>query len=96
MWMNRYEVEDTRFRFANHPVLARATRFLYEFVEETDANSDGWSSWPLPGRAAGQLMDLIQRGDSATTEAQFQKSLAPIKSFMTRRGYAAGMKFPAV
>lgn len=68
MWMNRYEVEDTRFRFANHPVLARATRFLYEFVEETDANSDGWSSWPLPGRAAGQLMDLIQRGDSATTE----------------------------
>jgi hypothetical protein len=103
-WMNRYEVEEAAHRFANDPVLGPATKFLYEFMEEVNNVSDGWHSWPLPARAASQLMDLIQsapRGGwydadspSSITVEQIAKAMAPIKSFMTRRGLKAGMTMP--
>lgn len=62
LFMNRWEIEDAVNRYANHKVLARATRFLYEFMEQTNEVSDGWHSWPKPARAAAKLMKLIQSG----------------------------------
>ncbi len=95
MWMNRYEIEEAVHRYARHEVLGPATRFLYRLMEETDNNSDGWCHWPAPGRAAAKLQELIQSPSTATI-AKFHASLRPIKSFYTRRGNAAGMKFPEV
>jgi hypothetical protein len=104
MWMNRHEIEEATYRFANHPVLGPASRFLREFQEEVDQHSDGWPYWSPPSKAAGKLQDLIhghmRAGMGAyprlpePTMADVKKTLAPIKSFMTRRGYKAGMKLP--
>lgn len=102
-WMNRGEVEDAMHRCANDPVLGPVTYFLYNFMEQVNDVSDGWHSWPLPARAASQLMDLIQstgrmqydpERPSQITVQQIVKAMAPIKAFMTRRGLKAGMVMP--
>lgn len=102
VWMNRWEVEDQRAQRAAHPVLGPATQFLYDFMREVDAHSDGWPYWAPPARAAAKLMQLIQ--DQRThlpnrppvTDADVRKALAPIKAFMTRRGTGAGMTLPSL
>jgi hypothetical protein len=104
-WMNRYEIEEARDRFADDPILGPVTTFLYEFMEEVNDVSDGWHSWPLPARAASQLMDLIEgawpsyhgaHDVSPVTIQQVAKAMAPIKAFMTRRGLKAGMTMPSL
>lgn len=92
MWMNGWEIDSMVERHRNHKVLARATRLLANLRDETNNNSDGWHSWPLPGRAASKLMELIQSGDAS--EVEYKRALAPIKAFYTRRGNAAAMKWP--
>jgi hypothetical protein len=99
MFMNRYDVELAVQRYANgtNAALSQGALFLQAFVEETDDNSDGWSTWPLPARAASQLMTMLSSGlNRHPTGADYQKALRPIKAFYTRRGYAAGMRFPTV
>jgi hypothetical protein len=91
-YMNEFDIDLARTRNVNHPVLSRATRFLGLFREEVNQHSDGWAYWRPPVQAAAKLMTLIEGQDA--TEAQFRAALTPIKSFYTRRGYAAGMKFP--
>jgi hypothetical protein len=93
-FMNQWDIEESVSRHRNHPVLARATRFLYELMKETDNHSDGWAYWSLPIKSANKLMTLIESGDA--TESQYKSSLVPIRSFYTRRGNAAGMTFPQV
>jgi hypothetical protein len=95
MWMNRWDIQFAVERNSLDTVKGKAARFLAAFMEETDEHSDGWCHWPLPGRAADKLQNLIQ-SDSPMTEADYRKALAPIKSFYTRRGYKAGMNFPEV
>lgn len=92
-FMNHWDIDEAAERFRNHPVLSKATRFLAALRDEVDSHSDGWAYWGPPGRAANQLMTLIENPDAAT-EAAFKKALRPIKAFYTRRGVAAGMKFP--
>lgn len=94
-WLNRWDVDEAVERFAKHPVLGKATKFLKEFVEEVDSHSDGWPYWKAPAHAAQSLMDLIQSPKLATEEA-LAKAMSPIKSFMTKRGTAAGMKMPEI
>jgi hypothetical protein len=92
-WMNTWDVDEAVKRHKNHPVLARATRFLRDLRDETDAHSDGWAYWKLPIHAAGQLMGMIQHPETAT-EANYRRALGPIRAFYTRAGNKAGMKFP--
>jgi len=97
-WMNRMDVDEVANRYGSHPVhpiLGKATKFLQQFVEEVDSHSDGWPYWQAPAHAAQQLMDLIQSPKLATEEA-LAKAMSPIKSFMTKRGTAAGMKMPEI
>lgn len=95
MFMNAWEIDEFVERYRNHLVLSQATRFLRDFRDEVDAHSDGWAYWPLPCRAAKGLMELIQSPETATEE-KFRKSLAPIRSFYTRRGLKAGMAMPVI
>lgn len=106
MFMNRDEIAQAADRFANDPVLGPAARFLRAFQEEVDAHSDGWPYWSPPVKAAAKLMELL-RGHlfagmgayprlPAATPADVRRTLAPIKSFMTRRGTAAGMTLPTL
>jgi hypothetical protein len=95
MWMNEYEIIIAVEQNKNDAVLSKASVFLREFMRQVDLNSDGWPYWNPPAKAADKLMRLVQ-GYSEATEYQYKLALIPIKSFYTRRGYAAGMKFPEV
>jgi hypothetical protein len=94
-WMNDYDIHIAKQHNQNNPVVLRAIQFLERLIEETDAHSDGWAHWKLPSHAARQLMGIIQHPEYAT-EQNFRRALAPIRSFYTKRGTAAGMQFPSV
>lgn len=97
-FMNEYEIEEARDRYAEHPVLGPATETLANLRDAANMNSDGWAYWPKPARAAAKLMDLIERDGTAryrfdseredATVAELRKALAPIKAFRTRSGIA--------
>jgi hypothetical protein len=95
MWMNRteIEIEVARAQAKQDVVLVHATTILKQLQEETDAHSDGWSTWMKPAKAAEKLMQFIRKGGG--TEAELKKACVPIKAFYTRIGRAAGMVLPA-
>jgi hypothetical protein len=80
--MNTWEIDEKVSRHAADPILGPATRTLANLRDAADANSDGWCYWPKPARAAGKLMDLIERGDA--TAAELVAAYRPLKSFRTR------------
>ena len=104
LFMNEYEISEARSRWARHPALGPATKFLDAYMREVNAHSDGWPYWSAPVKAAAKLMELIRASDavarssglddSAPSLAAVRKTLSPIKAFMTRRGAAAGMTLP--
>lgn len=105
VWMNEYDIDDAIRTLGDDPVLGKAVRFLAEFRDEVNSHSDGWAYWRAPAAAAGQLMALIQAGmdikrgrggiePQQITDKSIAKAMGPIKSFMTRRGLAAGMQMP--
>jgi hypothetical protein len=100
-WMNTYDIDEAVERFQNRPVLGKAARLLAEFRDEVNAHSDGWAYWQAPSKAAGRLIDLLQKHLDARfshtplpepTEDEVRRTLAPIKAFYTRLGNKAGMK----
>lgn len=96
LYMNRYEVQEARERYAHHTILGPATATLSGLVEAVDSCSDGWAYWPVPVRAARQLMTLIgttreylqDRDRPEVTEAQLRQAYAPLNAFRTRRNVA--------
>lgn len=92
MYFNQYDLFEAKQRCESHPVLSHAINFLEKFIEEVNSHSDGWAYWKAPSRAASKLVELIQAGDA--TEKQYRAALTPIKSFYTRLGDKAGMRFP--
>ena len=94
-WMNEGDIEQALEKHASHPVLSKATKFLKEFMDEVNSHSDGWPYWRAPAHAAEQLEGLIQHPELATEQA-LTKAMSPIKSFMAKRGIAAGMKMPEI
>lgn len=95
---NTCEIDDNARRFADHPVLGPATRFLQRFRDLIDSVSDGWAYWAPPVRSAKSLMELIDQADQAVrdlrlgrgdgqyqpSEADLKKALRPVKAFCTR------------
>lgn len=102
-YFNDYDIARAEQCCGNRPVLARAIQFLKAFKDEVDSHSDGWAYWNQPVQAAAKLMGVIEivlnweSPDVADiTEAQLNAALSPIRSFYTRRGYAAGMTYPTI
>lgn len=96
-FMNTWEIDEALTRYADHSLLASATRTLANLRDAADRNSDGWCYWPKPTRAAEKLMNLIQYdkqgrprlrsdGEDDVTEADVRAALRPIKAFRTRSG----------
>lgn len=95
-FMNTYDIEDARVRYARHPLLGPATKTLASLRDAADENSDGWCYWPKPARAAARLMEVIERDGTSryrfdderadVTLAELRKAYAPIKAFRTRTG----------
>lgn len=82
-FMNEAEIDEYARRHAGHPLLGPATKFLADFRDVVNANSDGWAYWAPPLRAADKLMTLIEKPQTAD-EAALGLALRPIKSFCTR------------
>jgi hypothetical protein len=93
MWMNEPEIDDAMDVIAYHePELARFAKYLGDWREVVNSNSDGWHSWKAGPAAAGKLQDLVKRttdvirgrGGDLPTEKEFMKTLSPIKACATK------------
>jgi hypothetical protein len=93
LFMNQWEVEEARERYASHAILGPATTTLYNLMRWANANSDGWAYWPKPTRAAAQLMELVQNhtrdlrrdGHASVSTDDLKRAYRPIKAFRTRQ-----------
>lgn len=102
--MNRSDIEEAVMIRSKYPLLHQAARFLHAFMQEVDQHSDGWPYWSAPSKAAAKLMELVERKPEEyrtprthdISRDEYKKALTPIKSFYTRVGYKAGMKYPEV
>ncbi len=104
MFMNEYEVEEMFLRAKNDntPNRERGATILYNLMQWTNRNSDGWAYWPKPSRAARRLMEVLSKGDHVRyvvpiwpedrpediSSEELKAGLAPIKAFLTRMGVA--------
>lgn len=98
MWMNEYEIEDALrlTAYFELPNARRAAEILSRLKDWTNNNSDGWPYWQKPSKAADKLMTALtaainasrQQDNMDMTQAELQKALTPIKSFLTRQGVA--------
>ena len=96
LFMNEFDI-DMAIQRTKDPVIRKAVQFLVGFKDQVNSHSDGWAYWGAPVKAAAKLMTLIQNPPVAgATEKDLKLALAPIKSFYTRRGNAAGMQMPVV
>jgi len=87
LFMNTVEIDFAVQRHAHHPVLSKATRYLRDWRDVVDQNSDGWAHWSGGPKAAKSLMTLIQSGDA--TDAQLRKAIGPIKATATKKNLPA-------
>lgn len=94
-FMNEYDIERALHQFQESAVLRKAAQFLSDYRDEVNSHSDGWAYWAAPLKAAEKLMTLFDEPTKATEE-DFRRALAPIRSFYTKRGKAAGMVFPVI
>ncbi len=94
--MNQWEIEELANRFAKHPVLGEAARFLNDYKDVINGNSDGWAYWSIASQAARKLVTLLEQAaqnrhlplanqHAAATAADVKKAVVPIKSFCTRK-----------
>ena len=102
MWMNRYEVSETAERVdaTEFPNVAQVAQTVENLMHWADENSDGWTYWPKPSRAASKAMEMLDAHEKAErrgwtpqdgdvediTDADMRKVLSPIKAFLTRQG----------
>ena len=92
--MNTYDLQDAVWRFGLHvPNRAHVARVVRNLASWADENSDGWTYWPAPVRAAQKAIVEIQstthRENAAQeqtdlTDRQVRSVLAPIKAFTTK------------
>jgi len=92
--MNEHDIQQAVRSLPADTVAYKAAVFLLVFMEQVNANSDGWACWKAPVTAAHKMM-LVCNSRQATEE-HYRQALVPIKSFMTRKGRAAGMQMPII
>jgi hypothetical protein len=98
-WMNDFEIDRCVevLERRDSPV-ARFARFLADWRDVVNANSDGWSHWQGGSRPASKLSDLVQKATDVAlghdrgelpTDRELTRSLGPIKAAATRHGFQA-------
>ena len=96
MFLNEFEVKNLAYAFeSDTPNLQRLAKVLERLVNWTNRNSDGWPYWPVPARAAANLMEVLNsayseflKGNTVedVTEEDVRDLLRPVKSMLTRVG----------
>lgn len=95
MWMNRDDIERmVLVGETDLPEILPFARFLDDWKETVDQNSDGWSSWRAGSKCADRLMDLLQEADRSRRgqghvppRELFLKALMPIRSFASKKKF---------
>lgn len=95
MRMNEHDIDRALFVVGQYaPEFLPYVRYLSDWRDIVNQNSDGWAYWHAGTRPAGTLEDLIDRlmssivgahGAVAPSAREFDKALTPIKSFATRK-----------
>lgn len=94
MWMNRDDIDNmVLVGETDLPEILPFAKFLADWKDTVDENSDGWSTWRAGSKCADHLMNLLQEADSSRRgrgqvppRELFLKAITPIKSFATQRG----------
>ena len=82
-FMNEFDMEMAKRRFAHLPVKLKAVRIITDLMNLTNQVSDGWPYWSKPVRSAEKLMVVIEDMEDPT-EDDLKKALVPIKTMLTR------------
>ena len=90
MWMNAAEIEWAAHQYHKCPNVRKGVKLLHRLVESVNEQSDGWHSWPAPGKSAEKLTALLktagnlQYGTLGTiTAAQLKAAITPIRRMVT-------------
>jgi hypothetical protein len=96
--MNEHEIDSAVRKYRPETPSGRAAQFLSDFRHEVNAHSDGWCYWKAPVTASAKLIQFLTGPEDAVTRSEkaLKVALVPIRSFMTRRGNAAGMTMPKI
>ncbi|MCS4088879.1 hypothetical protein FHT76_000468 [Rhizobium sp. BK176] len=94
MWMNRDDIDRMVETAENYlPEVLPFAKYLADWRDVVDDNSDGWPHWTAGSKCAEKLMKLLREADdsrrgrgSVPPRELFLKALTPIKSFATQRG----------
>lgn len=88
--MNEAEIEWANQNNHECPNVRKGVRLLYRLMQATNEQSDGWHSWPAPGRSAEKLTELLKTAGNLSygtrgtiTADQLKKAIAPIRRMVT-------------
>lgn len=93
MWQNEANVDRYAIEFAHHPILGPAARFLQEYKDLINSNSDGWCYWRYGTKCADSLCGILHNASQAkyesmpveqATEAQVKAACKKITLFIRR------------
>jgi len=95
MYYNSYEIDEMVETIERRaPEAAPFARYLADWRDIVNDNSDGWAHWQAGRRCADKLtrllsmiIDTMREGGSDLPERkELERALSPIKSMATRRG----------
>lgn len=104
-FINEYEAEDLELTWRSHPVMAPATRTLWNLIDVVNENSDGWAYWTKPQKAAARLMAMIDAASKARYSregtpsdddlmAAYRRCIPTLKRFRTTSGLQFKIETP--
>nr|WP_250807071.1 hypothetical protein [Neorhizobium tomejilense] len=93
MWMNTWDIDEmVEIAESDFPEILPFARYLADWRDTVNRNSDGWSSWRAGSSCASKLMELLQQAkDTRRTGGElpprelFIRALTPIKTLATKR-----------
>lgn len=94
MTMNEYDIDEARQLLATDPVMGPAAKYLYDYKELINENSDGWPYWLAGRKCSDDLASLVdgamkqarygREGNYvAPTQAQVDKAIRKIDRFVS-------------
>lgn len=97
MWMNTWDIDEMVYIAETEMTeVVPFARYLADWRDVVNQNSDGWSSWKAGSKCAEKLMNLLNEakqtrfgGGDLPPRELFMKSLSPIKRLATTKGLTA-------